>query len=137
MLPALPRLLWTQLYTYNILNARLRKAARIYDDLAPLEKNEGSGMAKVTVLYWQNIPSLVEAADSGGVQKRQLSQRFQELIDLIAMKKRMGGTDEYLEHWRKGSPEMREGPANVVATAAVEEIEARYEEIRAAVLAEC
>ena len=30
-------------------------------------------MAKVTVLYWQNIPSLVEVADSGKVQKRQLS----------------------------------------------------------------
>ncbi len=94
-------------------------------------------MAKVTVLYWQNIPSLVEAVDSGGVQKRQLSQRFQELIDLIAMKKQLGGSDAYLEHWRKGTPEMREGSADFVATAAAEEIEARYEEIRAAALAEC
>ncbi len=94
-------------------------------------------MARVTVLYWQNIPSLVEVADSGKVQKRQLSQRFQELIDLIAMKKRLGGSDAYLEHWHKGKPEMRDGPVDSVATAAAEEIEARYEEIRAAALAEC
>lgn len=53
------------------------------------------------------------------------------------MKKRLGGSDAYLEHWHKGKPEMREGPVDIVATAAAEEIEARYEEIRAAALAEC
>jgi hypothetical protein len=94
-------------------------------------------MAKVTILYWQNIPSLVEATDGDRPHKRQLSQRFQELIDLIAMKKRLGGTDAYLEQWRKGKPEMREGSASAVAAATAEEIEARYDEIRAAALAEC
>jgi Virulence factor len=94
-------------------------------------------MAKVTVLYWQNIPSLVEATDGDKPRKLQLSQRFQELIDLIAMKKKLGGTDAYLEQWSKGEPEMREGSADVAAVAAAEEIEARYEEIRAAALAGC
>jgi len=94
-------------------------------------------MAKVTILYWQNIPSLVEATDGGKSQKLQLSQRFQELIDLIAMKKKLGGSDAYLEQWSKGKPEVREGSASVAAAAAAEEIEARYEEIRATALAGC
>jgi hypothetical protein len=102
---------------------------------APEEMRDG--MAKVTILYWQNIPSLVEATDGDKPHKLQLSQRFQELIDLIAMKKKLGGTDAYLEHWSKGKPEMREGSASVAAAATAEEIEARYEEIRAAALAEC
>ena len=58
-------------------------------------------MAKVTILYWQDIPSVVEARDRGGRHKVELSQRFQELIDLIAMKKKVMGTDEYLNHWSK------------------------------------
>lgn len=94
-------------------------------------------MAKVTILYWQNIPSLVEASDGAGAHKRQLSQRFQELIDLVAMKKRLGGSDAYLEQWRKGRPEMRSGSASDAVAAAAQEIEARYDEIRTAALAEC
>ena len=45
-------------------------------------------MAKVTILYWKDIPSVVEARDADGVHKELLSERFQELIDLIAMKKK-------------------------------------------------
>jgi hypothetical protein len=94
-------------------------------------------MAKITVLYWQNIPSLVEATDGDKPHKLQLSERFQELIDLIAMKKKLSGSDAYLEQWSKGKPEVRDGSASVVAAAAAAELEARYDEIRAAALAEC
>lgn len=93
-------------------------------------------MAKVTILYWQNIPSLVEASDGGGTHKRQLSQRFQELIDMVAMKKQLRGTDAYLDQWEKGKPETRSGSASDAALAAAQEIEERYEEIRRAALAE-
>lgn len=33
-------------------------------------------MAKVTILYWQNIPSLVEATDGDKPHKLQLSQKI-------------------------------------------------------------
>ena len=94
-------------------------------------------MAKVTVLYWQDIPSVVEARDLGGRHKVELSQRFQELIDLIAMKKKVMGTDEYLNYWSKGPAEELEGDAETAATAVAKEIEARYEAIKAEEIAKC
>ena len=94
-------------------------------------------MAKVTILYWQDIPSVVEARDSGGRHKIELSQRFQEMIDLIAMKKKLAGTDEYLLQWSKGQPEEQEGDAETAAKAAADAIEARYEAIRAEELEKC
>ena len=87
-------------------------------------------MAKVTILYWQDIPSVVEARDENGVHKELLSQRFQELIDLVAMKKNLAGTDEYLMHWSKGRPTEVEGVAKEVAIAIKDEYEAKYKEIR-------
>ena len=87
-------------------------------------------MAKVTILYWQEIPSVVEARDSEGVHKELLSERFQELIDLVAMKKKLAGTDEYLMQWSKGRPYEVEGAAQEVAASVKEEIEGRYREIR-------
>ena len=94
-------------------------------------------MAKVTILYWQEIPSVVEARDRSGRHKIELSQRFQELIDLVAMKKKLAGTDEYLVQWRKGRPEEHEGEAEAVAKAVAEGLESRYEVIRAEEIAKC
>ncbi len=87
-------------------------------------------MAKVTILYWQDIPSVVEARDEQGVHKELLSERFQELIDLVAMKKKLAGTDEYLMQWSKGKPYEVDGTAVEAATAVRDEFEARYKEIR-------
>ena len=94
-------------------------------------------MAKVTILYWQEIPSVVEARDRSGRHKIELSQRFQELIDLVAMKKKMAGTDEYLIQWNKGRPEEHDGDAETAVKAVADEIEARYEAIRKEELAKC
>ena len=94
-------------------------------------------MAKVTILYWQEIPSVVEARDRNGRHKIELSQRFQELIDLVAMKKKMVGTDEYLLQWNKGEPKEQEGDPEAVAESVAEDIEARYDAIRAEELAKC
>jgi hypothetical protein len=94
-------------------------------------------MTKVKILYWQDIPSVVEASDGAATHKEQLSQRFQELIDLIAMKKKLAGSDAYLEQWRKGPPESRDGSPKEAAQAVARDIEDRFNEIRAAALAGC
>ncbi|MGI9452557.1 MAG: virulence factor [Geminicoccaceae bacterium] len=88
-------------------------------------------MARCRILYWHHIPSVVEARDKEDVYKEELSQRFQELIDRIAMKNKLVGTDAYLEGWRKGRAEVRAGNAVEVAKAVAAEIEAQYEEIAA------
>ena len=50
----------------------------------------------VQVLYWQDVPSLVKAADG---TKQQLPDRFQQEIDRRAMEQGLVGSDAYLEHW--------------------------------------
>ena len=87
-------------------------------------------MAKVQILYWQDIPSVVEARDENGVQKQLLSEQFQELIDLIAMKTKLAGTDDYLMHWNKGKRYEVEGSAQEVAKAVKDDLESQYKEIR-------
>ena len=87
-------------------------------------------MAKVTVLYWKDIPSVVEAREGRKVHKELLSERFQELIDLVAMKMQLAGTDEYLTQWQKGTPKEVEGTAYEAAIAVKDEFETRYQEIR-------
>ena len=87
-------------------------------------------MAKVTILYWQSIPSVVEARDQNGVHKEMLSDQFQALIDSIAMKRDLFGTDEYLNQWQKGRPYQVEGSAQAAAVAVKDELESKFKEIR-------
>ncbi len=91
-------------------------------------------MAKYTVLYWQDIPSVIEAKDGGATHKVQLSQRFQGLIDVAAMRQGLAGTDAYLGQWRRGGRVARDGPAEQVVNAVTEEIEAGYDALKAAAL---
>ena len=58
-------------------------------------------MTKTFVLFWQDIPTVIEARDATGIEKVELSKRFSELVDLIAMKKGLIGTDDYLQNWKK------------------------------------
>ncbi|MFQ5994926.1 MAG: virulence factor [Acidiferrobacterales bacterium] len=91
-------------------------------------------MAEYSILYWHEIPSMVEATDRSTTHKAQLSGRFQHLIDLIAMKRGLAGTDAYLEGFRRGDRVEREGTAEAVAEAVKEELEAQFESIKKAAL---
>jgi len=91
-------------------------------------------MANFSILYWQDIPTVVEAKDENGVHKLELEHKFQALIDLVAMRKGLAGTDTYLEEWRRGKRRTREGTAEEVASAVKAELEAEFKTIRAAAL---
>lgn len=91
-------------------------------------------MAKYSILYWQEIPSVVEATDGTTTSKQQLSSRFQELIDLIAMKRGLAGTDAYLEGFNRGTPVEHEGTPQAVAQTVKDELEAQYDAIKATAL---
>jgi len=92
-------------------------------------------MAEYQILYWMDIPSVVEARDGAGTARVQLSQRFQDLIDAVAMKEKLAGTDAYLDQWEKGAVETREGTAGEVARAVAAELEAGYSVLKARKLA--
>jgi hypothetical protein len=91
-------------------------------------------MAEYRILYWQDIPSMIEAKDDAGAHKVQLSDRFQALIDAAAMRQGLAGTDAYLEQWRRGRRQNREGAADAVAAAVQAELEAEFPAIRAAAM---
>lgn len=92
-------------------------------------------MANYTILYWQDIPSVVEVKDGGITKKIQLSDRFMVLIDAIAMRKNLVGTDAYIEQWKRGKKQSRDGSVEEVAQAVADELEAEYDTIKAAALA--
>ena len=57
-------------------------------------------MARVQILRWQDIPSVVKAFDDdGSAVSAQLPDWFQQEIDRRAMEQGLVGSDAYLEHW--------------------------------------
>lgn len=91
-------------------------------------------MATYQILYWQEIPSQVDARDAGKSHKEMLSQRFQELIDIVATKRNLTESDDYIAGWSKGDKAERAGSALDVAKVVAAELEAEFEKIRAAAL---
>jgi Virulence factor len=88
-------------------------------------------MARYRVVHWKDIPSMVEAAEGDRTAQRQLSQRFQDLIDALAM--RDGSTDEdtYLEGWGHGEWMERTGTHDEVADAVAAELEDGFQTLLA------
>lgn len=87
-------------------------------------------MAQCTIVSWQEIPSMIEAREGRSRHKVQLSDRFQELIDMIAMRRGLAGSDAYMNEWRRERQD-RDGGAEDAAAALAAELEGRYEEIKA------
>ncbi len=92
-------------------------------------------MTKLSVLYWQSIPTIVEGKDDDGLEKVELSNRFIELVDMVAMKKGLVGTDEYLNNWRRKRLPVSNKPAKQCVHDLVKEFEEQYEKIKSDALA--
>ena len=87
-------------------------------------------VTKLSILYWQDIPTVVEGKDKEGVQKVELSKRFSELVDMVAMRKGLIGTDEYLENWGKRRLPSSDKSAKQGVKDLVEDFEKRFDEIK-------
>ena len=72
-------------------------------------------MPEVTILYWRDIPAQVIVGKGRRGAKRQLAERFEQAIDMAAMRAGMAGTDDYLNEWYKAAPYQVEGHADTVA----------------------
>jgi len=84
-------------------------------------------MATYRVIAWKDIPASVEAHDGGDQVTLQLSERFQMLIDSVAMQLGVHDEDAYLEHWGATDGE-RAGTAREVGSAVAAELEERFPE---------
>ena len=88
-------------------------------------------MATYRVIAWKEIPASVEAQDGPDTATVELSERFQMLIDSVAMQRGLHGSDEYLDSWTRGDPLERPGTAREVADAVAAELEGRFAEFAA------
>jgi hypothetical protein len=89
-------------------------------------------MARYRILAWKDIPDSVEATDGAETVRTQLSPRFQELIDALAMREGVSESDAYLDGWAQGPEHERAGSAAAVAAAVAAECEARFSDLVAA-----
>ena len=87
-------------------------------------------MAKYKIVYWKDIPSFVQATEGSERVKLELSERFQLLIDAVAMRLGLVGSDEYVDQWHHGDEENRPGSAREVAQGVVAELEGRFSEFQ-------
>ena len=85
-------------------------------------------MASYQIIAWKDVPAMVEASDGVETVTRQLSDRFQQLIDSVAMRLGLQDQDAYLDLWTRGAVQERSGSAAEVADAVVAELEARFPE---------
>lgn len=63
-------------------------------------------MAKLTIVYWRDIPAQVIGKAGRRTVRKQLSERFQEAIDRAAMRAGRGSSELYLSEWRRESREV-------------------------------
>ncbi len=91
-------------------------------------------MAKLTVVYWRDIPAQVIVKAGRQTAKRQLSERFEKAIDRAAMRAKLRDTDSYLAEWRRADPVDCGEDLEVEAAAAAERLESEFGEARLAAL---
>lgn len=84
-------------------------------------------MATYRIIQWRDIPASVEAQDDADQVTLSLSERFQSLIDSLAMQTGADDEEAYLEHWAATGGE-RPGSAREVGAAVAAELEERFPE---------
>lgn len=82
-------------------------------------------MATYKILYWQEIPSQVFAADDYDEVNVPLPQQFFDRIDAAALARGLSDSDDYLDQWNWGDELEREGTADAVAQAIAAELAAQ------------
>ncbi len=87
-------------------------------------------MASKTIVYWRDIPAQVIVKAGRKSARRELPQRFQEAIDIAAMRGKAHETDDYLAEWRRGEPAACGDDLETEADTLTAALEADYDEAR-------
>lgn len=87
-------------------------------------------MAQVTVVYWRDIPAQVIVKAGRKAAKRELSARFQEAIDMAAMRAKAIGTDAYLNDWRRDVVAETDGELEAEADKWLSKLDNDYDDAR-------
>ncbi|MEL7543162.1 MAG: virulence factor [Pseudomonadota bacterium] len=85
-------------------------------------------MPQKIIVYWRDIPAQVIVKAGRKNAKRQLPERFEQAIDMAAMRSGASETDDYLADWRRANPETIEGDdIEALADAEAASLEATYD----------
>lgn len=87
-------------------------------------------MAKLTIVFWRDIPAQIIAKAGRKNAKRQLPSRFQEAIDRAAMRAGAHASDAYLADWRRSEPGPCGDDIEAEAEAASLRLAAEYDDSR-------
>lgn len=87
-------------------------------------------MAELVIVSWRDIPAQVIAKAGRKTARRELSKRFIEAIDRVAMRTGASGDDAYLADWRRGAPQPCDDDLEAVADAEAARLEALYDDAR-------
>jgi hypothetical protein len=82
-------------------------------------------MATYKILYWQEIPTQIKAEDDADDVTVMLDGKFMEHIDILAARRGLQSSDDYLAQWKWSEEAEREGSASEVAEALKAELEAK------------
>ena len=91
---------------------------------------------KKILVFWRDIPAQVLVRRGRDKAKVMLSNRFQVAIDRAAMRAGRGGSEQYLEDWRRETSILdTDGELGEIAKSIASEIESRFsdEDIKALV----
>jgi len=91
-------------------------------------------MAKLTIVYWRDIPAQVIVGKGRRAAKAPLPERFEQAIDRCAMKVGAKDDDAYLAEWRKVDLGEVEGDARNVADDTAAGLDRDYDSERIKVL---
>jgi hypothetical protein len=84
-------------------------------------------VAKLTSIFWRDIPAQVIGQSGRTRLRRELSPRFAQAIDRAAMRAGRGSSDAYLADWRRESEEVEGDLEQLVAERAAA-LESRFPE---------
>ncbi len=87
-------------------------------------------MARITIVYWRDIPAQVIGGSGRRAVKAILPERFEQAIDRAAMKAGARDTDAYLAEWRRGAPAEVPGTDAEAVAAEVARLEREYDDGR-------
>jgi len=82
-------------------------------------------VAKLTTIYWRDIPAQVIGQQGRKRTKKVLSARFAVAIDRAAMRAGKGSSSAYLDEWRRESRPC-DGDVEEAMNAEVERLEAQF-----------
>lgn len=83
-------------------------------------------MASMILVSWRDIPAQVIVKQGRRTAKVMLSERFQHAIDRSAMRAGKGGSEAYMEDWKRSSPSPCGNDLQEEAEAEAQRIEAAY-----------